>query len=126
MNVALTLVVVIPNIPVKSTMLRANTRHGIRPFHLPVYDKSMEEKDLFHPAMEAQAPLALSDATAKRFQESKDAVMQYVAHNSIVETPGSGVIVTPLGTSSAIPTKYRNGKYGILKFCIGIYTYRAL
>lgn len=74
----------------------------------------MEEKDLFHPAAEVHAPLALSDLTAKRFQEAKDAVVQYSLCSSIPETPGSNVIITPLGTSSAVPTKYRNGEFIIL------------
>ena len=90
--------------------MRANARHSIRPFHPPAYDKLIEEKDLFHPAAESQVPLALSDATAKRFQEAKNAVQEYSSHRNIAETPGSEVIVTPLGTSSAVPTKYRNGK----------------
>ncbi|KAF7972807.1 hypothetical protein HWV62_16994 [Athelia sp. TMB] len=72
------------------------------------YDKLIEEKDMFHPAAESQVPLALSDATAKRFQEAKNAVLEYASHYDIAETPGSEVIVTPLGTSSAVPTKYRN------------------
>lgn len=90
-------------------MMRANARHGIRPFHPPAYDKSMEEMDLFHPAAQSSIPLPLPDLTMKQFSEAKAAVAEYMNRGLAAGRLGSDVIVTPLGTSSAVPTKYRNG-----------------
>lgn len=86
----------------------------------------MEEKDLFHPVSQGKTSLVLSDETSKRFREAQDAVAQQAAGSTIVDAPGYNVIVTPLGTSSAVPTKYRNGRSSAHIFCMGICPHYAL
>lgn len=99
----------IPDLPPNTSYMRANTRHGVRPVQPPVYSKIAEEKDTFHPAVQSSSALSLPDLTTKRFTEAKSAVAEYAKSGLVSPRPGSDVVVTPLGTSSAVPTKYRNG-----------------
>ena len=89
--------------------MRGNTHHSVRTVHPPLHDELAEEMDTFHPAVQSSISLSLPDLLTKRFCEAKSAVKEY---NKSLVNPNAGldVVVTPLGTSSAIPTKYRNGK----------------
>lgn len=89
--------------------------------HDPRLLPGADEGDRFHPAIQSPEDLSLPFLTNKEFTEAKEAVAR-VSNGSGPATehlPGSNIVVTPLGTSSAVPTKYRNGNTSIsLAFCM--------
>ena len=102
--------VAIPDLPPNTSFMRANTHHNVRPFRSPFHDKLAESKDTFHPAVRCSPALSLPDVILRRFSEAKSAATGYAECDLVSEKPGANVIISPLGTSSAIPTKYRNGR----------------
>jgi ribonuclease Z len=92
--------------------MHPNARHYLRPFQLPAYDKISAEEE----AIQSQAPVCLPDLTKSRFSEAKKAVAEFAKSCLSAPKPGSDVIITPLGTSSACPTKFRNGRF--VKCCV--------
>jgi ribonuclease Z len=83
-----------------------NARHAIRPFQPPKYEVVSSEQD----AVQSSAPVTLHDLTQKWFSEAKKAVADFSKGAFPTSKPGYDVVITPLGTSSACPTKYRNGR----------------
>ena len=83
--------------------MRPNARHWLRPFQSPVYE---EQQDI----VQSSEFVSLSDLTRKRFSEAKNAVAEFSKSGRVSKQPGCDVVITPLGTSSACPTKYRNGR----------------
>ncbi|KAF9487434.1 hypothetical protein BDN71DRAFT_1458518 [Pleurotus eryngii] len=109
----------LPNLPKQTIPLKAGLFIKMRPFSPPTVDaiyssQDLPTHDLFHPAVTAQistnVPLPLPPSTLEKFEVARTLVGDSIDH----VTPGSGtekakdVIVTPLGTGSALPTKYRN------------------
>ncbi|KAF4591050.1 hypothetical protein EYR40_009650 [Pleurotus pulmonarius] len=109
----------LPNLPKQSMPLKASLFIKMRPFSPPTVDsiyssQDLPTHDLFHPAVTAQTstnvPLPLPPSTLEKFEVARSLVDDSIDH--II--PGSGtekakdVVVTPLGTGSALPTKYRN------------------
>lgn len=97
--------VAIPGLPHNTSLMCTNARHWIRPFRPPIYDKPSEEQDGVH----SSTPVCLPELTTKRFFEARQAVAEFSKGDLAASKPGSDVVITPLGTSSACPTKYRNG-----------------
>jgi ribonuclease Z len=83
-----------------------NARHWVRPVQPPVYEAVSTEQD----AVQSLVPISLPDLTMKRFSEAKQAVAEFSKNGMTTSKPGFDVVITPLGTSSACPTKYRNGR----------------
>jgi ribonuclease Z len=85
----------------------------MRPPAPPTYQTPEEAGDLFHPAVSAEdvnASLwALPALTLERFVEAQKDVIEQLGSGGVVVPKGADVRVVPLGTGSAIPTKYRNG-----------------
>ncbi|KAH9940691.1 hypothetical protein B0H21DRAFT_572283 [Amylocystis lapponica] len=95
----------IPDLPPKTTLLRTNQLIDIRPPRAPVHDDLAQKSDHFHPAMASPAAFSLPPPIA----QSVARVREQVTHASTRPSrPGDDVVVVPLGTSSALPTKYRN------------------
>ena len=97
----------IPGLPLKTSFMCPNARHYIRPFKPPIYDQASDEQT----ALQSSTPVSLPDLTAKRFSEAKEAVTEFSKTDQVTLKPGSDVVITPLGTSSACPTKFRNGMH---------------
>ncbi|KAF9454406.1 hypothetical protein P691DRAFT_717421 [Macrolepiota fuliginosa MF-IS2] len=92
----------ISSLPNKTSIMTANLTASLRPPGPPQLDSSAPD-DRFHSAFTQPQPLP--EATAAAFEKAKEAISRRpVVHK---ETP-SGVTVLPLGTGSAMPTKYRN------------------
>ncbi|EGO29330.1 hypothetical protein SERLADRAFT_412876 [Serpula lacrymans var. lacrymans S7.9] len=80
----------------------------IRPPRPPLHEKDTEHYDLFHPATSSSAPFSLPELTMKRFAEAKSAIEDRIANNTVPKQPGDDITILPLGTGSAVPSKYRN------------------
>lgn len=69
----------------------------------------MEEYDRFHPAVTSPAPTPLPPSTLERFSEAKANIETFRRSGRLPTPKGADVKILPLGTGSAIPSKYRNG-----------------
>ncbi|KAI0292916.1 hypothetical protein BC826DRAFT_1017511 [Russula brevipes] len=99
----------VTQLPPQSSFMKSNIHVDVRPPRRAIVDPLYGEKDKFHPAMAADMPPELSQVTKEKFTKAKRII------NSRMETLDSGVpnagdevVVIPLGTSSAISTRYRN------------------
>ncbi|KZT20914.1 hypothetical protein NEOLEDRAFT_1172230 [Neolentinus lepideus HHB14362 ss-1] len=99
----------IPDVPTTVEPLLANTLVSIRPPRPPVLDPEAEERDPFHPCLlnPAENPI-LSDQTRESFEKTREEVRRREGEMMGRKKPGDDVVVMPLGTSSAAPTKVRN------------------
>ncbi|EIW77124.1 hypothetical protein CONPUDRAFT_139171 [Coniophora puteana RWD-64-598 SS2] len=98
----------IPNLPDNVQPMLANTLINIRPPEPPVQEESAQEHDLFHPAV-TSGTFTLSDATQAKFQEARALIQERITSGAVPpKAPGDDVVITSLGTGSAIPNKYRN------------------
>ena len=98
---------VVTQLPPQSSYLQPNSYVDVRPPRRVLVDPILEEKDKFHPAMAAKMPLELSLVTRQKFAEAK-----HIINNRLddgVPDAGDELVVIPLGTSSAISSRYRNG-----------------
>ena len=83
-----------------------NHHTSLRPLKPP--ELVPNERDLFHDAVKIDPLESLSPSMKTKFDEARTTVA--AAQNKYAaDQPGSDVVVIPLGTSSAAPTKYRNG-----------------
>ena len=96
----------IPNLPPSTHVMTTDTQVHIRPPSPPKRDPYAQDK--FHPV--CQAPVELTQATREAFDKAQAVVSQRIAEGAVPKLPGSDVTVLPLGTSSAVPSKYRNGE----------------
>ncbi|KAI0305153.1 hypothetical protein B0F90DRAFT_1701754 [Multifurca ochricompacta] len=72
-------------------------------------DPILKEKDKFHPAMAAKTPPELPSVTKEKFTNTQSAVHLRVAElDGGVPKAGDELVVVPLGTNSAISSRYRN------------------
>jgi ribonuclease Z len=83
----------------------------MRPPAPPVQQTFEEGGDLFHPAISSQNTNlpTLPTLTLERFADAKKQIEDSLNNGSVNIPKGADVGVIPLGTGSAIPTKYRNG-----------------
>lgn len=98
---------VVTQLPPQSSYLQPNSYVDIRPQRRVLVDPILEEKDKFHPTMAAKMPLELSLATKEKFTEAKNIINNRVDDG--VPDAGDELVVVPLGTNSAISSRYRNG-----------------
>ncbi|KAF8579988.1 Metallo-hydrolase/oxidoreductase [Ramaria rubella] len=94
----------------KMELLRHNHIVGMKPAKAPAIPPDDDGVDLYHPAvqkggdhdisslLQPKTINAFNDVKKKIAEECKERIFQ----------PGDNVTVTPLGTSSAMPSKYRN------------------
>ncbi|KAH0583074.1 hypothetical protein H2248_010964 [Termitomyces sp. 'cryptogamus'] len=95
----------IPNIPQNSSILTAGLEVNMRTSNPPTI---RELNDSFHKLVTSDKPIVLSQETSKLFSQAKRNVQEHIARGKLHVPTGSDVKVIPLGTGSAIPTKYRN------------------
>ncbi|KAL1738920.1 beta-lactamase-like protein, partial [Schizophyllum fasciatum] len=94
----------IPNLPPSTHVMTTDTHVTIRPPSPPKLDPYAQDK--FHPV--CQAPVELTPATREAFDQAQALVAQRIEDGSVPGLPGADVTILPLGTSSAVPSKYRN------------------
>ncbi|KAF8631971.1 hypothetical protein AX15_002105 [Amanita polypyramis BW_CC] len=116
----------IPKLPSLTHLMAANHTISMHPFKAPVVDASVQ--DNFHPAIKTNKPVPVPPWTAKKFHSAKKSVASALkrsrrrsksirgdrsegeSENESVSSVRGGrhIGVLPLGTGSAIPSKYRN------------------
>ena len=96
-------------LPGKAVLAEPNTLLHVRPVRPPVQDELAKE-DEFNPLAVAGSLPELSGPVMETFAAVKAEVAERMGRGSPASAPGDDVVVTPLGTGSAIPTKMRNGE----------------
>lgn len=86
----------------------SNMRVDIRPPQAPTRDQQTVDDDNFHPILTSAVPLALPLPTTTAFEVARQAVFA-MEQSKRPSRPGDDVVIVPLGTCSAAPSKYRNG-----------------
>lgn len=102
--------VAVTGLPPKTTLSQPNTILHVRPSRPPTQDESARA-DEFNPLVAAGSLPELSDSVKGRFAAVTRRVSDRVRRGSPASQPGDDVVITPLGTGSAIPTLTRNGMF---------------
>ena len=90
--------------------MEPNSYVDIRPPRRVIVDPISKETDRFHPAMAAEVLPELPMATNEKFAETKSIISNRLATlDNEVPNVGDELVVIPLGTNSAISSRYRNG-----------------
>jgi ribonuclease Z len=90
--------------------MRPNSYVDVRPPRRVLADPILEEKDKFHPAMAAEVLPDLPLATNEKFAETKSIIRNRLETlDNDVPNAGDELVVIPLGTNSAMSSRYRNG-----------------
>ncbi|CCM00813.1 uncharacterized protein FIBRA_02855 [Fibroporia radiculosa] len=98
----------ISGLPPKTELLLSNRLIEMRPPSEPRHDEQAQSYDHFHPAIEQIPSLNLPSAVFQSFAAAKARVSRSSRAGASMPKPGDDVEITPLGTSSALPSKYRN------------------
>lgn len=101
---------VVTRLPPQSSYMQPHSHVDIRPPRRVLVDPILEEKDKFHPAMAANVGPELSLATKEKFMEAQSVINTLEKQDGGVPDAGDELVVIPLGTSSAIMSRYRNGE----------------
>lgn len=100
----------VTQLPPQCSFMQPNSYVDIRPPRRVVVDPISEERDRFHPAMAAEVPPDLPLATNTKFAETKSMISDRLAMlDNDVPNAGDELVVIPLGTNSAMSSRYRNG-----------------
>jgi ribonuclease Z len=101
---------VVTQLPPQCSFMQHNSHVDIRPPGRVLVDPILEGMDRFHPAMAAEVPPGLPLATNEKFAKTKTIVSNHLATlDNGVPNAGDELVVIPLGTNSAISSRYRNG-----------------
>ncbi|KAM6497244.1 hypothetical protein JOM56_007717 [Amanita muscaria] len=119
----------IPHLPQSAQIMVTNHSISMRPFKAPSVETPVQ--DCFHPAIKAEKQVLLPPWTAKKFEAAKRSIeaarrrrrrrrsvgsvesdaesgSESSGSSTVRSRPGRDVGILPLGTGSAMPTKYRN------------------
>ncbi|KAH7882444.1 hypothetical protein F5I97DRAFT_1961874 [Phlebopus sp. FC_14] len=97
----------IVGLPASIFPMRANMSISMHPPRSPTQLPDTDKPDLFHPAVISSSPLGLPAETKNRFMMAR-AVVQGGRPPQLEGMPGEDVTVCTLGTSSAMPSLFRN------------------
>jgi ribonuclease Z len=98
----------IGGLPEKIQIMASNLYMNMRPPAPPIIENLPGDGDRFHPAVKKSSSLDLSPLTSEKFAAARLNVTNAIEKG--IDVPkGAGVGVLPLGTGSALPSKYRNG-----------------
>ncbi|TBU28507.1 hypothetical protein BD311DRAFT_722416 [Dichomitus squalens] len=97
----------ITGLPTRTILSRRYLLLGLRPLNAPGYD-SLAKEDAFNALAESKSLPELSASVNEKFAAVKARVAERIGRRSPASQPGDDVVVTPLGTGSAIPTLLRN------------------
>jgi ribonuclease Z len=89
--------------------MSANLLVNMRPPGPPIKETFADEGDLFHPAIISPTTHALPNGTLERFTEVRANVEEHIKSGKVSKPQGGDIKILPLGTGSALPSKYRNG-----------------
>ncbi|KAI0317320.1 hypothetical protein OF83DRAFT_1083676 [Amylostereum chailletii] len=99
----------IPGLPSNVAVLKANMIIDVRPGRPPVLDELALGRDKFHPAVSSDTTWKPPPDTLKFFNDAQTSVRAAMSERADkAEEPGSDLIAIPLGTSSAVTSRYRN------------------
>ncbi|OSX63293.1 hypothetical protein POSPLADRAFT_1045665 [Postia placenta MAD-698-R-SB12] len=98
----------VPGLPPLVELLQHNRLVDVRPPRKPCLDVLAQQYDHFHPAITGSQGVLLPPAVADVFRKSRAKVKQLAAARDTSKKPGDDVEIIPLGTSSTVPSKYRN------------------
>lgn len=107
-RVKLTLRTDVPDLPSNVSVLSPNILTEMRPTKPPKLNPLAEEIDSFHSGVSQSTPPELPASTLEKFTQAQGLVETFKTKERILQA-GDSVTIIPLGTSSALPTKYRNG-----------------
>lgn len=99
--------VAVPSLPSNVHHLRSGLNIEVRPPRGPVLDQASLNYDRFHPIVTGTTPLTIPDKALRAFEDARVAVANLALDTT--PKPYDNVTIVPLGTSSAMPSKYRNG-----------------
>ena len=109
----------VARLPSQCSYVQPNSYVDIRPPRPVAIDPILREKDKFHPAIADEIPPGLSPETRGKFTKAQNVVDTRLAElGGNVPKAGDELVVIPLGTNSAISSRYRNGDYGIHFFLL--------
>lgn len=91
--------------------MQAGLHIDVRPARPPTLDAPITAHETFYAAVSSGAPPDLPLPTLNKFKQAQAAYTALEANNARIARPGDDVVVVPLGTSSALPNKYRNGEF---------------
>lgn len=100
----------VPRLPVRVTTMQKNLLVSLHPLRPPLMMPDAGKGDFFHPAVTSNSPLVLPESTRSSFADAQS----YITHTQVEEICGGDVTICPLGTNSAMPSKYRNGGFNFL------------
>lgn len=99
----------VTQLPPQSSFIQSNSFVDIRPPRRVLVDPMSEEMDRFHPAMAAEVTPEPPFATNEKFAETKSIISNRLATlDNDVPNAGDELVVIPLGTNSALSSRYRN------------------
>ncbi|KAI0360608.1 hypothetical protein OH77DRAFT_1393497 [Trametes cingulata] len=97
----------VSGLPPKAILSYRNLQIRARPARPPARDDRAKE-DVFTSVAESGSLPELSNSVQEKFSEVKAKVDARIARRSPAAQPGDDVVITPLGTGSALPTLLRN------------------
>jgi ribonuclease Z len=107
---------VVTQLPAQCSYMQPNNHVDIRPPRRVIVDPLIEEKDKFHPAMAAEMLPELPLMTREKFAKANSIIESRLSKLGDVPNAGDELVVIPLGTNSAISSRYRNGDFSDCPF----------
>lgn len=101
----------VTGLPPNTVPMQAGLHIDVRPPRPPTLDAPIPTHETFYAAVSSGAPPDLPLPTLNKFKQAQAAYTALEANNARIARPGDDVVVVPLGTSSALPNKYRNGEF---------------
>ncbi|KAI0372022.1 hypothetical protein BV20DRAFT_964716 [Pilatotrama ljubarskyi] len=98
---------VVGGLPPKAVLSYRDLQVHVRPPRPPAKDGRTKE-DEFAPIADSDILPELSSSLQEKFTELKAKVNARISRRSPAAQPGDDIVITPLGTGSAVPTKLRN------------------
>ncbi|KAF8901546.1 hypothetical protein CPB85DRAFT_1323393 [Mucidula mucida] len=98
----------IPGMPERAQLMTSSSTIHLRPPTDVFQETAVQDLDTFHSVATGKEELVLPPHTLKAYNEARDAVKVQEANSMQVVSRGGDIGVLPLGTSSAVPSKYRN------------------
>ncbi|KAI9444283.1 hypothetical protein H4582DRAFT_1920585 [Lactarius indigo] len=99
----------VTHLPPRCSYMQSDSYVDVRPPRPLAVDPMLRDKDKFHPAIAAETPPGLSPETKEKFTTAQKVVDTRLAElDGNVPKAGDELVVIPLGTNSAISTRYRN------------------
>ncbi len=95
--------------PERCHLMTSSSTIHLRPPTELIREDTVQDLDLFHPAVSAPTPIALPSITKDKYAEAQATVKAIESDASRTLCKGADIGVYPLGTGSAVPSKYRNG-----------------